>query len=116
MVIMCHTQFAWFRSLEQNTFKLIDFYARRLRRLAPSMYLVSAATLIFCSLYCFPEDAYNVPKNGLLASVFYSNIYLSKGQQPALAAVRLITSRPAIPREIIPRTASVIEQRQLCFP
>jgi peptidoglycan/LPS O-acetylase OafA/YrhL len=98
---MCHAQFAWFkggfmgvdvffaisgyvvaltifRSLEQNTFKLIDFYARRLRRLAPSMYLVFAATLIFCSLYCFPEDAYNVLKNGLLASVFYSNIYLSK--------------------------------------
>jgi peptidoglycan/LPS O-acetylase OafA/YrhL len=101
MVIVCHAQFTWlkggfigvdvffaisgyvvaltiFRSLDQKTFKLIDFYARRLRRLAPSMYLVLAATLIFCSLYCFPEDAYDVLKNGLLASVFYSNIYLSK--------------------------------------
>jgi peptidoglycan/LPS O-acetylase OafA/YrhL len=101
MVIVCHAQFAWFkggfigvdvffaisgyvvaltifRSLEQNTFNLIEFYAGRLCRLAPSMYLVLAATLIFCSLYCFPEDAYNVLKNGLLASVFYSNIYLSK--------------------------------------
>lgn len=101
MVIICHARFAWlkggfigadvffvisgyvvalaiFRSLEQNTFKLIDFYARRLHRLAPSMYLVLVATLIFYSLYCFPEDAYNVLKNGLLASAFHSNIYLSK--------------------------------------
>jgi peptidoglycan/LPS O-acetylase OafA/YrhL len=66
------------RSLDQGDFRLRDFYARRLRRLAPSLYLVLAATLVFCASYCFPQDTYGVLKNSLLASVFYSNIYLAK--------------------------------------
>ena len=66
------------RSLDRGDFRLRDFYARRLRRLAPSLYLVLAATLVFCAGYCFPQDTYAVLKNSLLASVFYSNIYLAK--------------------------------------
>jgi peptidoglycan/LPS O-acetylase OafA/YrhL len=66
------------RSLDQGSFHLRDFYARRLRRLAPSLYLVLAATLVFCAGYCFPQDTYAVLKNSLLAAVFYSNIYLAK--------------------------------------
>jgi peptidoglycan/LPS O-acetylase OafA/YrhL len=66
------------RSLDQGDFRLRDFYARRLRRQAPSLYLVLAATLVFCAGYCFPQDTYAVLKNSVLASVFYSNIYLAK--------------------------------------
>ncbi len=101
LVLMCHAQFHWFRggfigvdvffaisgyvvtiaifnSIEHGDFGLIDFYARRLRRLAPSMYLVLGVTLAFCAFYCFPQDTFGVLKNSLLVSVFYSNIYLSK--------------------------------------
>jgi peptidoglycan/LPS O-acetylase OafA/YrhL len=101
LVVLCHAQFklfrggfvgvdvfftisgyvvalAIFRNLERGDFRLVDFYARRLRRLAPSIYLVLAATVFFCVLYCFPQDAFSVLKTSLLVSVFYSNIYLSK--------------------------------------
>jgi peptidoglycan/LPS O-acetylase OafA/YrhL len=101
LVMLCHAQFAWLRggfigvdvfftisgyvvalailrSQERGEFALLDFYARRLRRLAPSLYMVLAATVVFCALYCFPQDTYSVLKNSLLTATFYSNIYLSK--------------------------------------
>jgi peptidoglycan/LPS O-acetylase OafA/YrhL len=66
------------RRQKRGDFSLGRFYQRRLQRLAPSVLLVLAATLVFCACFCFPEDAFAVLKNALLATVFYSNIYLSK--------------------------------------
>jgi peptidoglycan/LPS O-acetylase OafA/YrhL len=101
MVILCHAQFQYFtggfvgvdvfftisgyvvalaifREQEKGDFTLINFYGKRLRRLAPSLYLVLSATIIFCVIYCFPQDTFAALKNSLLIAIFYSNIYLAK--------------------------------------
>jgi len=101
VVILCHAQFRYFsggyigvdvfftisgyvvalaifRDQANDTFTLAHFYSKRLRRLAPSLYLVLFSTIVFCLIYCFPQDTYVVIKNSLLVAVFYSNIYLAK--------------------------------------
>jgi peptidoglycan/LPS O-acetylase OafA/YrhL len=101
MVILCHAQLQYFtggfvgvdvfftisgyvvalaifRDQKQGDFTLINFYGKRLRRLAPSLYLVLSVTIIFCFIFCFPQDTFSVLKNSLLVAVFSSNIYLAK--------------------------------------
>lgn len=101
VVILCHAQFRYFsggyvgvdvfftisgyvvalaifRDQANDKFTLANFYSKRLRRLAPSLYLMLFSTIVFCLIYCFPQDTYAVIKNSLLVSVFYSNIYLAK--------------------------------------
>ncbi|WP_353400023.1 acyltransferase family protein [Duganella hordei] len=65
-------------SQNQGTFTLKDFYLRRLKRLAPSLYVVMAATLSFCLIYCFPDNNLALVKNIGFVTLFYSNIYLAK--------------------------------------
>lgn len=101
LVLFCHAKFSWLaggyigvdvffvisgyvvcRSIlaEQAalTFGLKNFYTRRAKRLAPPLYLVMAATLLFCLVYGFPEDNLALIKNIGFVALFYSNIYLSK--------------------------------------
>lgn len=59
-------------------FALADFYARRLRRLLPSLYTVALATLAFCLLFCFPDNNFELIKNLGFLILFSSNIYLAK--------------------------------------
>lgn len=66
------------RQQEAGRFALMDFYARRLRRLLPPLYVVSLATLIFCLLFNFPESNLKLLKNLGFMLVFSSNIYLAK--------------------------------------
>jgi peptidoglycan/LPS O-acetylase OafA/YrhL len=66
------------RRQQQGSFALGEFYARRLKRLLPSLYAVLAATLAFGLLFCFPEDNANLLKNIGAVALFYSNIYLSR--------------------------------------
>lgn len=59
-------------------FSLAAFYARRLKRLAPALYLVSVATLGFGFMFCAPNTNYDIIKNIGFLSLFSANIYLAK--------------------------------------
>lgn len=101
IVILCHAGFAGFaggfvgvdiffvisgyvvagaiwREQATGAFSLAQFYARRMRRLAPAAYCMVFATIAFAIRFSFPEDAYEVLKNGAFVALFYSNIYLAK--------------------------------------
>lgn len=101
LVVLCHAKFSWMaggyigvdvffvisgyvvcRSIlndqDQQRFRLRDFYTRRLKRLAPSLYLVMAATLGFGLLYNFPDNNLALIKNIGFVALFYSNVYLAK--------------------------------------
>lgn len=69
---------AIWREQSARTFSLVGFYARRMRRLAPAAYSMVFATIAFAICFSFPEDAYEVLKNGAFVALFYSNIYLAK--------------------------------------
>jgi peptidoglycan/LPS O-acetylase OafA/YrhL len=101
LVVFCHARFGWLaggyvgvdvffvisgyvvcRAILADQagpgFGLKHFYTRRLKRLAPSLYLVMAATLAFSLVYSFPENNLALIKNIGFVALFYSNIYLSK--------------------------------------
>ena len=59
-------------------FSLGDFYARRVRRLAPALYCMVGATLAFCLLYQFPAESFDTLKNGLFIAILSSNIFLAR--------------------------------------
>lgn len=66
------------RDQAAGTFSLGGFYARRVRRLAPALYCTVGATLLFCVLFMFPEEAYDALKNGLFIAILSSNIFLAR--------------------------------------
>jgi peptidoglycan/LPS O-acetylase OafA/YrhL len=101
LVVLCHAKFSWMaggyigvdvffvisgyvvcRSIlndqDAQRFRLRDFYTRRLKRLAPSLYLVMAATLAFGLLFSFPDNNLALIKNIGFVALFYSNVYLAK--------------------------------------
>jgi peptidoglycan/LPS O-acetylase OafA/YrhL len=59
-------------------FSLSEFYARRLRRLLPSLYTVALATLAFCLVFSFPENNLKLLRNLTALTLFGSNYYLAK--------------------------------------
>jgi peptidoglycan/LPS O-acetylase OafA/YrhL len=63
---------------DTDAFHLKDFYARRLKRLAPSLYLMAALTLVFGLIYCFPDNNVELLKNIGFLSLFAANVYLAK--------------------------------------
>ncbi|UTY60950.1 acyltransferase family protein [Massilia sp. erpn] len=66
------------REQDAGRFTLAAFYARRLKRLAPALYLVLAALFLFCLHFVFPEDTLSLLKNSGAQALFWSNIYLSR--------------------------------------
>lgn len=100
-VILCHAQLSLFaggyigvdvffvisgyvvassilRDQAAAAFSLGEFYARRVRRLAPALYCVVGTTLVFCLLFLFPEDIYDALKNGLFIAILSSNVFLAR--------------------------------------
>lgn len=63
---------------QEGRFRFGDFYIRRAKRLAPALSAMMAVTFVFSILFLIPDDAMEVAKNIAYASVFASNIYLSK--------------------------------------
>jgi peptidoglycan/LPS O-acetylase OafA/YrhL len=101
MVVFCHAKFTGFtggfvgvdlffvisgyvvtlaitRQQNAGQFSLSDFYARRMRRLLPALYVVALATLAFCLLFVFPEHTFKLIKNLGFLVLFSSNLYLSR--------------------------------------
>lgn len=66
------------RQQQSGNFSLAEFYARRLRRLLPSLYLMALATLVFCLVFNFPETNFKLLKNLMALTLFGSNFYLAK--------------------------------------
>ncbi|MDN0077468.1 acyltransferase family protein [Crenobacter sp. SG2303] len=100
LVVLCHAGFTQFKggfigvdiffvisgfivsttiipNIEQNKLSLVDFYAKRAKRLLPSLYLVCITTFLFSSLFLLPQNLIEVAKNIGYISIFSSNIYLS---------------------------------------
>ncbi len=64
------------QSLEAGRFSLIDFYARRVRRLYPALCLVLLACLVFSVAFTFPSASRQVGQHVAAGALFISNIAL----------------------------------------
>lgn len=61
--------------ISENRFSLLDFYRRRVKRIAPALLVVIAATLIFAQFWLLPEDAERVADSALWSLFSLSNFY-----------------------------------------
>ena len=100
-MVFCHARFSWLaggyvgvdvffvisgyvvclailHEQQAGTFGLKQFYVRRMKRLAPSLYLVMAATLLACLWLCFPDNNLALVKNIGFVTLFASNVYLAR--------------------------------------
>lgn len=64
------------QSLEAGRFSLVDFYARRVRRLYPALGLVLLACLVFSVAFTFPSASRQVGQHVTAGALFISNIAL----------------------------------------
>tara|TARA_Y100000588_G_scaffold392157_1_gene503044 strand:- start:44 stop:1978 length:1935 start_codon:yes stop_codon:yes gene_type:complete len=60
--------------LEKNTFSLINFYERRIRRILPALFVVSAVCVPIASIWLLPTDTVNFAKSLIGVTTFSSNI------------------------------------------
>jgi peptidoglycan/LPS O-acetylase OafA/YrhL len=63
------------RSMQEQSFRFRDFYARRIRRLVPVFLLVSTATFLMISPFYLDDDYYIFAKSWLASLVGLSNHY-----------------------------------------
>ncbi|MBY0468314.1 MAG: acyltransferase [Burkholderiaceae bacterium] len=64
------------QSLEDGRYSLIDFYARRVRRLYPALCLVLLACLVFSVACTFPSASRQVGQHVAAGALFISNLVL----------------------------------------
>lgn len=64
-----------YRNIHLNRFSLLDFYQRRIKRIAPAMLVVTAVTVLLSQLLFRPEDAVDVAKSGVAALFSMANVY-----------------------------------------
>jgi len=63
------------RKIEENNFRLLDFYAKRVKRLYPAFFVVTLASTIFAFVYFLPGE-FESYAFSLISSYFYiSNFY-----------------------------------------
>ncbi|MDR0634186.1 MAG: acyltransferase [Azoarcus sp.] len=67
-----------FDSLRANTFSLLDFYARRIRRIFPALILVMAVSLAFGWFALLPDDYQSLGKHTAGGAGFVSNFLLRR--------------------------------------
>ena len=63
-----------FKSFDAGRFDLVDFYARRVRRIFPALCLVLLSCLIFGAWFTFPGEARQLGKHIGAGALFVSNI------------------------------------------
>ncbi len=61
--------------IERGTFSILDFYRRRVKRIAPAMFVVIVATLIVAQFVLLPEHAESVAQSALWSSLSLANVY-----------------------------------------
>ncbi len=64
-----------FRAGREGSFSFIDFYFRRIRRIAPAMTVVVCATLAAAQLMLLPEDARAAAKSAVWSFASMANVY-----------------------------------------
>ena len=64
-----------FQGLDAGRFSLVDFYRRRVKRIAPPMLMVVAVTLILCHLLFLPEDTERASESALWSLLSLANVY-----------------------------------------
>jgi peptidoglycan/LPS O-acetylase OafA/YrhL len=64
------------RQLDQGRFSMLDFYGRRVRRLAPALLVVLLACALFAAGWAYPSDAKAIGRHLSAGSVFGSNLLL----------------------------------------
>ncbi|MEO0344781.1 MAG: acyltransferase family protein [Pseudomonadota bacterium] len=62
------------RELEQKRFSILEFYARRVRRIIPPLLVVVAATVAIGYIVLLPDDLVTAGKSAFASVVFASNI------------------------------------------
>lgn len=65
-----------FSEMQQGTFSLREFWARRIRRILPAMIFVTASTLLFTYLFVFRLDQQDIGKQAVAALLSAANILL----------------------------------------
>jgi len=63
------------REIECGAFSLLEFYRRRVKRIAPAMLVVVAVTLLFSQLLMLPEDARSASKSAFASVASLANVY-----------------------------------------
>jgi len=63
------------RDLDRGRFSLREFYRRRIKRIAPAMLVVIAATLVGSSLLLLPEDVHDTARSAIFSVAALSNVY-----------------------------------------
>lgn len=64
-----------FQDLGRNTFSFLEFYCRRIKRIAPAMLVVVAVTLLAAQYFLLPEDAKIAAKSGTWSVASMANVY-----------------------------------------
>ncbi|WP_296951589.1 acyltransferase family protein [uncultured Massilia sp.] len=64
-----------FRAGREGTFSFVDFYFRRIRRIAPAMAVVVFATLAVAQFMLLPEDARAAAKSAVWSFASMANVY-----------------------------------------
>jgi peptidoglycan/LPS O-acetylase OafA/YrhL len=64
------------RKVREDSFRLIDFYARRVRRILPALAVVLAATMALGWFFLLPEEYVQLGRHVLAGSFFSSNLLL----------------------------------------
>ena len=63
------------RDIERGKFSLLEFYRRRVKRIAPAMLVVVAVTLLLSQLLMLPEDARSVAKSAVASVASLASVY-----------------------------------------
>jgi peptidoglycan/LPS O-acetylase OafA/YrhL len=61
--------------LERRSFSILDFYRRRVKRIAPAMFVVILATLLVAQFILLPVDAEKAAQSALWSSLSLANAY-----------------------------------------
>ena len=62
---------------EEGTFRLVNFYERRIRRILPALYLVSIFCIPFACKFMLPDPLENFGQSLIATSLFSNNILLT---------------------------------------
>ena len=64
-----------FKDIEAGKFSIVEFYRRRIKRIAPALLLVLACTLFLSQLLFLPLDAEKVAESSIWALASLANVY-----------------------------------------
>lgn len=64
-----------FKDMQKQRFSLVEFYRRRIKRIAPAMFVVVLATVVMAQFFLRPIDAEKTAESGLWSLISAANIY-----------------------------------------